>query len=292
MTILFGVIAAMVSMAAPLMLAALGEVVSERAGVINVGLEGLMLSGAFAAAIAARASHSAWTGVFVGAVTGILVAAFTAIFVIWLSADQVVVGVVVNLLALGVTGVVYRSMFGATGTFLQTAQLRVVLFGQDALVLFAFALTPVIAWFLFRTRTGLLLRACGESAFAAAAAGVPVQRIRVGALLFCGAMASLGGAYLAVGENNTFVENMTAGRGFIVLAVVTSGAWNPWGCMVAALVFGAANALQFQFQAFNAHLPYDLFLALPYAATLIALAAGGLWSRSPADLGRPFRRLA
>ncbi len=199
-------------------------------------------------------------------------------------------GVVINLLALGLTGTVYRAVFGTTGSFVITKALPHLLADQTLLTLFALILVPAVWWWLYRTRGGLELRACGEQPVAAEAAGVRVPRWRTAALLFGGAMAGMAGAFLSIGENNTFVPNMTNGRGFIALAIVTSGRWSPLGCLIAALVFGFADALQFQGQAFGLNLPRDLFLALPYIVTLLILTTGSRWSQTPAALGRPFRR--
>jgi len=145
-------------------------------------------------------------------------------------------------------------------------------------------------WWLYRTRAGLELRACGEQPTAAEASGVSVPRTRLLAMLFGGLMAGVAGAFLSVGDGNTFVENMTDGRGFIALAIVTSGRWNPVGGLVAALVFGLAQALQFQGQALGLKLPYQIFVALPYLVTLCVLTLGSTRSLAPAALGRPYRK--
>lgn len=290
MGVLTGVLNATLTMATPLLIAALGETVVQCAGVVNVGLEGMMLIGALAATLGAYGTHSAVIGLFVAGGAGMLTALLFAGFAVRLAANQVVVGVVVNLLAIGLTGTVYRARFGNTGTFLSTAALPHVIAGLDALTLAALAAVPVLWWWLERTRGGLELRACGEQAQAADAAGIAVGPLRTRALMFGGAMAGLAGAFLSVGENNTFVPLMTNGRGFIALAIVTSGRWNPWGCMAAAIVFGFADALQFQGQALSLNVPHDILLALPYVVTLAILMTGGRWKQAPAGLGRPFRK--
>jgi general nucleoside transport system permease protein len=290
MTVFEGTLQATATMATPLLLAALGENVVQKAGVVNVGLEGMMLLGAFAATLATLSTGTAYMGVGMAAVVGALIALLFALFAVKLTANQVVVGVVINLLALGLTGTIYRAKFGATGTSLVTPSLPKI--GANLTLLTLFALLGVVGvwWWLHKTRGGLELRACGEQPTAAEAAGVHVGRVRILALLFGGAMAGMAGAFLSVGDGNTFIENMTDGRGFIALAIVTSGRWNPVGCLIAALVFGLAQALQFQWQALGLKLPYQFLVALPYLVTLIVLTAGGRWSQAPAALGRPYRK--
>jgi general nucleoside transport system permease protein len=289
-TVLQGTLQTTATMATPLLLAALGENVVQKAGVVNVGLEGMMLLGAFAATLTTLTSGTAFTGVAVAAVAGAILALLFALFAVKWTANQVVVGVVINLLALGLTGTIYRAKFGTTGTSLVTPSLPDI--GANMTLLTPFALVAVasIWWWLRRTRPGLELRACGEQPTAAEAAGVNVGRVRTLALLFGGGMAGIAGAFLSVGDGNTFIENMTDGRGFIALAIVTSGRWSPIGCLIAALVFGFVQALQFQWQALGWKLPYQFFVALPYLVTLAVLTLGGRWSQAPAALGRPYRK--
>ena len=235
-----------------------------------------------------------------------LAALFTGLAV-WLGADQVVVGTAVNILALGLTGVFFRalpSLSGATATaFLPlsfsalhgcsspAAQIASALFEQNALGWLAWTLVPACWLYLYRTRSGLRLRATGEYPAAADGAGVHVKRVRIGATLAGGAMAGLAGAYLSIGYTNGFVENMSAGRGFIALAVVILGRWNPFGVALAALLFGLASALQFQFQASSTRFPYQFFLALPYLLTLVALLLRSrLGASPPAALGEAYQR--
>ena len=280
--------------ATPLLLAALGEAVVQKSGVVNVGLEGMMLTGAFAAMIGglATAGHpgSIWLGLTYSALAGIAVAALFALFTVKLAANQVVVGVVINLLALGLTGTIYRAKFGATGSFVETARLPGLVSSLNGLTLFALILPPFVWLWMNRTRTGLEVRACGEKPLAAESAGVPVRRRRTFAILFGGAMAGLGGAYLSIGSTGTFAENMTAGRGFIALAIVTSGRWSAPGCLIAALLFAAAEAVQNRGQALGIRVAHQWLLALPYLATLIALAFGGTAAKAPESLGKPYRK--
>ncbi|MCW3054100.1 MAG: nucleoside transporter rane protein [Chthonomonadales bacterium] len=301
MTVVGGALLGTLSLTTPLLLAALGETVVQRSGVVNVGLEGMMLTGAFAAFVGTVLSvnlpfhtlggdPNPYFGLVVAVLAGMLIALLFALFVVRLAANQVVVGVVVNLLALGLTGTLLRTLPRTDGGFLKTQALPQIFFNQTILTPMAFVAVPCIWWWLFRTRRGLELRACGEQPIAAEAAGIPVMRRRTAAILFGGAMAGLAGAFLSVGDVPTFQEGMSAGRGFIALAIVTSGRWNPWGCLIAALVFGFTDRLQIQGQAIGLHIPHDLLLALPYIATLLILAFGSGWSVSPAALGRPYRR--
>ena len=292
----------MVAMAAPLLLAALGEILVERAGVINVGIEGAMLTGAFFAFLVGHHTGSPWAGAAAAGLAALVIGALLAVLVVRLAADQVVAGMALNLLALGVTGVLYRAAFGATGASLSTATLPLLpvplleylpllgkaVFAQNALGYLALALVPASAWLLFHTRLGLVLRACGENPEAAEAAGANVRATRFLAILAGCILAGLAGAYLSVGHANTFVEGMTRGRGFIALAVVTFGRWHPAGAAAAALLFGAADALQYQFQARGLPIPYQFFLALPYLATLAALSVRCRQAPAPAALGVPY----
>ena len=303
--LLSGLLFTGVRLAVPLLLAALGETVAEKAGVINVGMEGMMLAGALAGFAASFAAHSPWAGAGAAALAGVTLAALFAALTVGLGADQVVVGTAVNILALGLTGVFFRAepqLNGATAAsfaplslpfFHHSAGAAVIaaLFEQNALGWLAWVLVPLLWLLLFRTRWGLRLRATGERPSAADGAGVRVARVRIAATLVGGALAGLAGAYLSLGYTVGFGENMTAGRGFIALAVVILGRWNPFGVAAAALLFGLASALQFQFQASSTRFPYQFFLALPYLLTLLALLGRSkLGGAAPAALGESYRR--
>ncbi|HLJ57555.1 MAG TPA: ABC transporter permease [Chthonomonadaceae bacterium] len=290
LTALAGTLQQTLTMATPLLLAALGENVTQRSGVVNVGIEGTMLGGAFCATLVTLATGSPALGVAAGALAGTLVAALFAAIAVRMTANQVVVGIVINLLAQGVTGTLYERLFGRRESGLSTAALPHLLGDQNALFLFAVAAAPLAWYWLARTKGGLQLRACGEEPAAAEAAGLNVLWIRTAAALFGGAMAGVAGASLSVGASNTFIPNMTAGRGFIALAIVTAGRWNPLGCLCAALIFGLADALQYRGQSLGIQAPKDMLLALPYIATLAILAAGYGTGSGPAALGRPFRK--
>ena len=290
---------ATVRTATPLALAAIGEVVVERAGVINIGLEGIVLAGAFGAFVGATYGGIAG-GFAVSMLFGVGLALVFAVFTVWVKADQIITGTAITLLAVGLTGTVYRAIYGAAGAALSIATLadKTVLglasipligpgfFDQPVTTYLVYAMCPVVWWWLYHTHAGLALRAVGESPAAAQAAGISVARMRLLALLFGGMMGGLAGATLVLAQAGTFAENMSAGRGFIAIAIVVLGRWNPAGIALAALVFGAASALQFLLQALGLALPYQLFLALPYILTLAALAGVAGHVRAPAALGR------
>jgi ABC-type uncharacterized transport system permease subunit len=294
-----GFLSAAVRIATPLLLAALGEMLAERGGVINLGVEGAMLAGALAAALGASAGGP-WTGLAGSAAAGMLMATIFALATIGARADQIIAGTATTLLAVGVTGAVYQAAFGSAGAGLSLPTLapmpvpglRAVpllgpaIFDQPVTTYFALLAVPICWWFLFRTRTGLALRAVGESPEHARAAGIPARRLQFAATVAGGIFAGLAGGTLVLAQVGTFAERMTAGRGFIAIAIVVLGRWHPVGVLGAALLFGAATALQFVFQSMGWPVPYQLFLMLPYLLTLLLLAGlvGGV--KAPASLGR------
>lgn len=294
-----GFLSASVRIATPLLLAALGEMLAERGGVINLGVEGAMLSGALAAALGA-ASGGAWAGLAASAAAGLAISMVFAVVAIGARADQIISGTAMTLLAVGLTGAVYQAAFGSTGAGLSLPTLAPVavpglaavpfigpaLFNQPVTTYLALLAVPSCWWFLFRSRTGLALRAVGESPERARAAGVNARRMQFGATLAGGVFAGLAGGTLVLAQVGTFAERMTAGRGFIAIAIVVLGRWHPVGVLGAALLFGGATALQFVFQSLGLPVPYQLFLVLPYVLTLLLLAGlvGGV--RAPAALGR------
>ena len=295
-----GFLESTVRTATPLAFAALGECISERAGVINIGLEGSIIAGALGATVAAGVL-GVGGGFAVGALAGLLVAALFAFFTVGLRADQIITGTAITMFALGLTGTLYRTIFGASGVALNTptsGALRVpgladiplvgqALFAQPVATYAVMLLAPVLAWWMQRTHSGLGLRAIGEYPDAAIAAGIRPRRYQALAVLFAGAMAGLAGATLVLAQAGTFVEGMSAGRGFIAIAIVVLGRWRPLGVAAAALLFGAANSLQVLFQSMGwSGVPYQLFLALPYVLTLLVLAGAGGRAAAPAALGK------
>jgi simple sugar transport system permease protein len=275
-------------LATPLLLAALGELVAERAGVLNIGIEGMMLGGAFAAFAVGAATGSTALALGAALAAGLALAALFAVFVLRLRADPIVCGTGLNLLALGATGSAQRLLFPASEPLPAAPQIAEWLPGVHPFALAALALMAAIAFGLERTRPGLSLRAVGERAQAAHAAGIPVLRVRWAATLFGGACAGLAGASLVLWISDAFVEGMTSGRGFIALALVLFGSFQPLRIALGALLFGAASALQFRLQAAGVAIPYSLLLMLPYALTLLVLALFAGRARAPSDLTRPF----
>ena len=294
-----GFLAATVRVATPLLLAATGETVAERAGVINLGLEGVMLAGALAATLGASAAGP-WTGIAAGVVAGMALAAVFAAVAIAARADQIIAGTAISLGAVGLTGTIYRQAFGTGGVGLALPTLGALpvpglsrvpllgpaLFDQPAPTYLALLALPLVWWVLFRTRLGLALRATGEGAALARAAGVRTRLVRAGATIVGGGFGGLAGATLVLAQVGTFAERMTAGRGYVAIAIVVLGRWHPAGVLVASLLFGGATALQYVFQSLGLAVPYQLFLMLPYALTLLALVGAVGRVRAPADLGR------
>jgi len=291
--------AATIRTAVPLALAALGELLVERTGLINIGLEGAILAGAFGALVGAS-GHGVVLGFASAAAAGLIVALIFVAFVVWARADQIITGTALTLLSMGATGTLYRTMYGSSGAALSIptsaalpipglASLPVVgapLFSQPPITYFVYVLAPILAWWLARTHAGLALRAIGDRPDAAEAAGIAVDRARALAVLVGGALGGLAGGTLVLAQAGTFAEGMSAGRGFIAIAIVALGRWTPIGVVGAALLFGAASALQFAFQAMGWNAPYQVFLAVPYLLTLAALAGAVGRARAPASLGQ------
>ncbi|MDA0747528.1 MAG: ABC transporter permease [bacterium] len=277
---------------APLLLAGLGGLASERTGVINIALEGMMLAGAFCAAAGGIATGSAWVGLVCGALGGGLLAGVHALACIRLRMDQIVSGTAVNLLALGGTGFFLFRFFGVHGSSPPAPKLPMLdLFLEGGLrqpVTVPLALgMAVLAWFvLYRTPYGLWVRATGESPETARASGIRVQRVQAVGVLISGLLAGLGGAHLALGDLSQFVERMVAGRGFIALAALIFGKWHPLGVLGACLFFGFAEAVADGLQGWTAQVPSQVFLGLPFVLTMVVLAGFVGRSRAPGGLGR------
>ena len=290
---------AAVRTATPLALAALGEVFVERSGVINIGLEGMIVMGAFGALVGAG-TGSVTLGFAAASVAGAVMGAVAGGFIAWLRADQIVTGTAITLLGLGVTGTLYRTLFGAGGAGLTIPTsgpvpipllssipwLGQALFAQPLVTYLVYLLAPLLWWLLFRTQAGLAIRACGDNPAAAVAAGIDARWVQFWALVAGGTCGGLAGGTLVLAQSGTFIEGMSAGRGFIAIAIVVLGRWHPIGAMLAALLFGAAMALQYLLQAMGWSIPYQLVLATPYVLTLLALAGLAGRAAAPSALGR------
>jgi simple sugar transport system permease protein len=305
------VLATTLVFATPLTYAAIGGMFSERSGVVNIALEGMMLMGAFFGAYGADVTGSWVGGVFIGMASGAALALVHAFFAVNLRADQIVGGTAINFLALGITGYLYIDIYGNNGTpnnlpaipnvhlgFLSSIPPPTVgnflenVFGdQNLLVWLSYAVLLVAYIVMFRTPIGLRMRAVGEHPRAADTVGIDVYRTRYLGVVISGILASLGGIYLSLGYVNSFTENMTAGRGFIALAALIFGKWRPFGAFAATLLFGFSSAFAPQLQNVGSWAKYGtLFEALPYVLTLIAVA--GVIGRSipPAAVGRPYKK--
>jgi simple sugar transport system permease protein len=293
--------AAMLRFATPLIFAAMGGILSERSGVINIGLEGMMLMGAFFGIFGADITGSWFLGIVVGVASGALLAVVHAVVSIHLRADQVVSGTAINILALGITGYVFIYHYGDEGTpgnvprvpNLTLPLIEDIPFVGDAigqmnwLTLAALLFVPVLTLYLFRTRSGLRLRSVGEKPRAADSVGLPVIRTRYLAVVASGALSALGGVYLSIALLGSFSQNMTAGRGFIALAAVIFGSWRPYGALAGALLFGFSSALARRLPEFSESTAV-LFEALPYVLTLVVVAGVIGRSRPPAAIGVPY----
>ena len=277
-------------LAAPLVLAALAGLYSERAGVIALGLEGMMLAGAFAAASVAAVTGSPWPGLVAAMAAGMAMALLHGWVCVGRGGDQVVSGVALNLLAAGLTATLASAWFGLGGqTPLLPAAARVpTLAGVNLLIWVAMLAVPATAWLLARSRFGLRLRAAGDNAAAVASAGIDVAGLRYRALAICGALAGLAGAYLAIAHGSGFIRDMTAGKGYLALAALIFGRWRPWPTLAACLLFAGADAAQMRLQGALGGVPVQAIQALPYLVTVLVLAGLVGGAAAPRGLGRPW----
>lgn len=299
----YTLIASTIRLATPLVLAALGGLYSERSGVINIALEGMMLAGAFTAAVVTVFTANPWIGLLAALVAGALVAALHGVATINYRADQVVSGTAINILFLGVPALLSGAFFESTGATPQlprdqvlpdvtifdaaTSPVLASIFNQKPLVYLAVLAVVCSVFVLKRTRFGLRLRAVGENPEAADTAGVSVVRMRYAGVIISGVLAALGGAYLSIGQNSLFTRNMTAGRGFIALAALIFGKWDPVGALLACILFGFAEAISIRMQG-TVNIPNQFIQMIPYLLTMIVLA--GLIRRAtpPGSLGTPY----
>jgi general nucleoside transport system permease protein len=286
-----------IRLATPLVWAATGGLFSERAGVVNIALEGLMLAGAFTAAAVTWYAGSFWVGLVAAGLAGAAVAAVLAVACIRFEADAVVAGTGINILFLGLPAVLSGALFLSSGSTPQVPQEQLVPTLGEVSLLSILALVAVfVTWYtLYRTPFGLRLRAVGENPEAADAAGVRVLRIRYAAVILSGVLAGIGGAYLSIGQSSLFTRNMTAGRGFIALAALIFGKWRPVQTMLACLLFGFADALTIQMQGVaklpsGEDVPVQFVQMIPYVLTIVVLAGFIGQSRAPGALGVPYRK--
>jgi general nucleoside transport system permease protein len=302
--ILASILASMLRLATPLLLAALGEMVAERSGVMNLGVEGMMLLSAFTSYVVTYFTGSLLLGLAVAVVTGGLMALLMAFMAVTLKVEQIVTGMALNLLGAGLSVFLLRLIFGTTGDVITIRLFNPVhipvlsglpvvgpvLFGQRPLTYAAFGLVPVLWFFMYRTKYGLQLRAVGESPKAVDTKGVDVARLRYLATIFGGMMAGLAGAALTLGASPRFVPGITAGRGWLAIVIVIAGNWLPWRIMLAALIFAFLDAFQLQVQGVGVQIPYQILLAIPYVFAIIAMMVNRARSEAPSFLGVPYQR--
>lgn len=293
-----------ITAATPLLIAAIGELVVERAGVLNLGVEGMMIMGAATGVAVAIVTGSSLLGVMAAIGAGMVLSALFALLTLGLAANQYASGLALTIFGLGLSGVVGAPFIGIQREGIGRIEVPLlselpvigpILFRQDPFVYGSFLLVTAVAWFLWRTKPGLILRACGENPVSAHALGYPVLRIRLYAVLFGGACAGLAGAYLSLVLTPFWTTGMTAGRGWIALAIVVFASWLPVRAMLGAYLFGGLIILQLHAQTAGVAVPSQVLAALPYLITIVALTlimaarrGGGGGGVAPAGLGQPF----
>jgi general nucleoside transport system permease protein len=301
-TIVVSILAATVRIATPILIAALGEMITERAGVYNMGLEGTMLTGAFAGFFVAFHTGSPALGIAAAALAGALGGLLLAFLTVSLRVEQIVTGLAVNLLASGLTTFLFKAAFRNTTpaiAILDVAPvpglaaipyLGPILFQQKPLTYFGLLAVPALWVFLYRTRLGLEIRCIGINAKALDTKGRSVHARQYGAVMFGSMMAAVGGSFLTVGSASQYLPDMTNGRGWLAIIIVIAGGWRPGAILLAALAFAFLDALQLQIQGVGFRMPFQLLLALPYIAAIVALALYRTKVSPPAMLGIPYSR--
>jgi len=293
-----------VRMATPLLLVAMAELYSERAGLVNIGLDGIMAFGALVGFMICYLTGSPTLGILAGAVGGVMINMIYAYCTINLCAEQIVYGMAINIFAPAIASFIYRVYFGVTSTLAQAPLMKTIaipllkdipvvgqlLFNQTPMVYIAYLLVPLTAIFFNRTKAGLNYKAVGENPKAAETLGINVVNQKYTACLICGILAGVGGAYLTTCYVNTYSDGIVAGRGFIALSAVIFGHWTSSGVLLACLLFGFFDALQLRLQIISVTTPYQLFQMLPYIFTLVALTLMGAKKAGPKSKGQPYRR--
>lgn len=293
-----------VRMATPILLVALAELYSERAGLVNIGLDGIMSIGALIGFLFGYMTGNPFVGILAGAMAGIAVNMIYAFCTITLCAEQIVYGMAINIFAPALASFIYRAYFSDTSTVVQGVSMKAaaipllsklpivgdLFFNHSVLVYFAYLLVPLTAVFLNKTKAGLNFRAVGEYPKAAETLGVNVIRQKYLASIICGALAGTGGAYLTLCYTSTYSEGIVAGRGFIALSAVIFGRWTPGGVLLACLLFGFCDAIQIRLQLLSPGTPYQLLQMIPYICTLIALIVFGIRKNGPKANGQPYFR--
>ena len=301
LSVLVGIATSGVRLATPYLFAALGETFAQRSGVLNLGVDGMMLMGAFMAFFVVFNTESLWLGVAAALLVGALMGLLMAVVSVTLKAEQGISGIGLYLFGLGLSSLLFKMLIGSVESVSGFANLAIpglsqipiigpIFFNQNALTYLAYLMVPV-SWFVFqRTTFGLKIRAVGQNPEAADSLGVSVNGVRYATLIIGGAMAGVAGASLSIGLLNVFQENMTNGLGFIAVALVYFGGWRPVGVLAGALLFSTVNALQLWIQVLGLPIPSDLAVMLPYVLTIVALAFAVKQVRQPAALTKPYER--
>jgi ABC-type uncharacterized transport system permease subunit len=299
---------AIVRMTTPLLLAAIGSLLAERAGLVTFSMESMMLMGSVGGIIGSGLTNNIWLGLLLAVVFGMTIGLLYAVWAVSIGSHQIVTSVALNLGALGLSSILFGLSFLRRAEVIQTV-IKVptlplwkipllsdipfigpVFFNHLPLVYVGYLLVPLVYYILYRTTWGLKIRAVGDHPHAADTVGISVVKVRYACLLFSGAFSGLAGAFLSIGLLGTFMENMTSGRGFIAYTAIVFGKWQPVGVALGALLFGAADALQLRIQAINPNIPYQFLIAFPYIVTLIALISVVGKASWPASYGNPFKR--
>ena len=300
--IIINLFSTMVRLSTPLLIAAMGELVAERSGVMNMGVEGMMLMGALVGYMVSLATDSLWIGILFAILSGGLMALILAFMTITLKVDQTVTGLSLNLLSSGLTLFSFRAFYDIDNTvnklfpsfdipFLSDIPfLGDIFFSQKPLTYFAFLCIPVIAFFLNRTKPGLQIRSTGENPSAVDTRGLSVNKLRYLAVVFGGMMAGLAGSFFTNGISSRFVPEITAGRGWLAIIIVIAGNWQPTRMLIATLIFALLDAFQFTLQGIGTDIPFQLLLAMPYVIALLALMSSRVRSRMPGVLGVPYSK--
>ncbi len=299
--IIIGFLAGAIKLSVPLLLTSLGEIVSERAGVLNLGLEGIMIMGAFGGFLGAAVTGNMWIGFGTGMITGVAMALLLPLISETLHGNQIVTGLGIFILGTGLSLLLFRIVF--EGTFVPVVEglgkisipmlsdapiIGRIFFQHDVMVYITLLLVPLFYYFIFHTSIGLSMRSVGENPKVAETLGLNVTRIRYYSVMLGGAMAGLGGAYLAIEYAKKFTEGMTAGIGFVALAVVILGRWNPVGALLAALLFAGATVLQLRLQAIGVEIAPQFFFMIPYLLTIIVLVLVSRAGGGPEAVGEPY----
>ena len=303
-TFITGLLGAMMRMATPIIFAMLGEIITERAGVLNLGIEGIMLMGAMTGFLVTLSSGSLWLGVGMAALVGMTLALVMAILVVYLGLSQHVSGLGITLLATGLAMFIYRLYFGSPTVppIVQPftrfeipllARIPIIgqgLFKQYSLTFIAWLLIPAVSIMLYKTKIGLKVRTVGENPFAADTVGVNVTLTRTLCLVVGGAFMGVGGAFLTLAHQNMFLMDVVGGRGWVAVAMVIFGNWDPVKGTIGALIFGLVDGLQLRLQGMGIQIPFDIFLMVPYVITIIALIGVSRRASVPSALLQPYRR--